>query len=330
MKKLIIIIGSILGIIAIISLIFIGNFLFNLLGNPVTKIIINKKANTYVKKNYPDLQLNIHKANYDYKRKNYSVEISNKTHSGIMDFGFDSEMDSVTLNYDPTLEVKYDIGDIIRSIIYLPNSSNYSKIDSNAYISLDGVNSINIVDDKYDTNKILNCFDKNLLIDINIEFFESSAGENVISECLHKIHNQVKSLGYNVRFYNIRYNFIGTFIDDLNLKIAPTDIETGKVDIMVSHPYWEIRKILSSLEFNKKYNIYKINIVNDINAGKDNNVENFDKNTQIDIKIKFSDSIPRELLQTYLKTIDNEIITNGYNVRSYEVEYGSLDKKITL
>lgn len=71
MKKKIIKISC--AILAIFLIFFIINIYYETAGNPISKIIISKKAQEYVKKTYPSFELNLSKPSYNSKDNQYSV-----------------------------------------------------------------------------------------------------------------------------------------------------------------------------------------------------------------------------------------------------------------
>ncbi len=94
MKKTLKILSIVVACILILGLLYIAN---GFLGNPVSKFIVNKKANEYINNTYPDLSLN-KEIFYSFKDSNYYVTLSSEESKDLV-FVLSYSM-SGKLNYD--------------------------------------------------------------------------------------------------------------------------------------------------------------------------------------------------------------------------------------
>lgn len=67
------------GLIILIFIWFILSFVNGFMGNPISKLIVNQAAQKYVEQNYPDLNLELDKAIYNFKDDKYYVAVKSKT-----------------------------------------------------------------------------------------------------------------------------------------------------------------------------------------------------------------------------------------------------------
>ncbi len=76
MKKPIKVIAAIVAFVLIAVILFVAN---GLVGNPVSKFIANKNAQKHIKETYPDMELEIAKATFDFKSGGYNVFVQSPT-----------------------------------------------------------------------------------------------------------------------------------------------------------------------------------------------------------------------------------------------------------
>lgn len=76
MKKSVKICAGITAFLLIIGVIWFAN---GLLGNPISKTISNNSAKEYIEKNYPNMDLNISDAFYNFKTGTYDIEVKSPT-----------------------------------------------------------------------------------------------------------------------------------------------------------------------------------------------------------------------------------------------------------
>lgn len=76
MKKSVKILAGLCALLLIIIVLWFAN---GLLGNPISKMVANNTSKQYVAKNYPNMELNISDAIYNFKTGDYHVEVKSPT-----------------------------------------------------------------------------------------------------------------------------------------------------------------------------------------------------------------------------------------------------------
>ncbi len=232
MKKLLKILAGITALALIVIILFIAN---TFVGNPISAFRATKDIKKYVDEKYPDLNLEVYDAEYNFKYGGYMATARSKTSKDTYFSVFwrggevylDYYEDNV-LNGENTLrrmgnEITQQIKPLLSKINDIKLNQIVVTFDKEKYIN---------------SNIELDIpFDKSLPLDFEViiraEFDDESFKnfERIFTE-VHKILNDN---GYKAFLYSIQCSNKNSYADVNN--VSPSEIESGNLELLIKEAY---------------------------------------------------------------------------------------------
>lgn len=244
-------IAGITAIALIIVILFITN---SFVGNPISASLATKDINTYIKKNYSNLDLEIGKASYNFKFGKYYTKVKSRT------------------NIDVQFTIYWKNGKVLRDNYESYVLSGYNTLSrfSSEYSVLatdilkdkfrDSLERVNVMysDKSFEKHKDLlklgMNFDKSLPLDaeITLNMNLKDASLKSIAEILSTVHNKLRDNDCIFTKYGIYTESEGMMI--MVNEVTPFDIESGKLEELLINAEENTNnsKILVFIKYDRK------------------------------------------------------------------------------
>lgn len=182
---------------------FVISFITAFYGNPITKMIASTKIRSYVEETYPDMDLEVTKAVYNFKFQDYVSHVQSKTS---MDTGFsvswengtiyDSYENDVTKHYRTYERIQKEFSDVVEDTISREFPYVTSILFADFDKSMDDFSSLTL-------DMPLNTAEIPAPVSLTIYFYHDVINYEAFCERLLELSNIMKKNNIRMDFYSV-------------------------------------------------------------------------------------------------------------------------------